>query len=373
MKTAPRSLAQDYSLALRDYLDEGGEAGLMRAYQLGRAALADGMGVLEVAVLHQEALVASLLRRLAPPESTRSAQRAAEFFAECLAPFEMTRRGFLEANTILQDLNRELEQRVESILNEYEAARAKLDEQRRLERLKNEFISIVSHELRTPLTSIHGALGLIGSGLGGELSPRARQLLDVAYRNSQRLVRLVDDILDLQKIESGSMPFHFQPLELRPLLEHALEANQTYASALGVSIVLVEAVQGARVYADSDRMIQVMTNLLSNAAKFSPPGESVLVTATREHNELRVAVTDRGPGIPDEFRDRIFQRFAQADSSTTREKGGTGLGLSITKAIVERLGGTISFESPPEGGTTFHFDLPEWLPDPAVADPGAAS
>jgi len=360
VKTVLKSILDEYATALHEYLEFGGEAALLRAYQLGRGALAEGLGVLEMAALHQEALVSALLRMLAPDESTGIASRASEFFAESLAPFEMTRRGFQEANAILQDINKELEQRVQRMLRDYKLARDQLDEQRRMERIKNEFISVVSHELRTPLTSIHGALGLINTGLGGELSPRAKQLLDVAHRNTQRLVRLVDDILDLQKIESGAMPFHLRPLEIRPLLEQAIEANQAYASRLGVGLALAGTPSGVQIYADADRLMQVMTNLLSNAAKFSPPGETVLVTSTRLDGMIRVSITDRGPGIPEGFKEHIFQKFAQADSSTTREKGGTGLGLSITKAIVERLAGTIGFSTEPSAGTTFHFDLPEW-------------
>jgi signal transduction histidine kinase len=364
MTPPPEGRTAEYATALVEYLAGGGEAALMRAYQLGRTALEEGLGVLEVAALHQDALVASLLRMLAPEESAQTARRASEFFAESLAAFEMTRRGFQEANAILRDVNQELEERVRRVLQDFETARDQLDQQRRMERLKNEFIAVVSHELRTPLTSIHGALSLIAAGIVGELPAQARQLVEVAYRNSQRLARLVDDILDLQKIESGAMPFHLRPLELRPLLEQAIEANQAYAHRLGVELVLGETPTGVLVYADGDRLMQVMSNLLSNAAKFSPPGQAVRVAASGDGGSLRVTITDRGPGIPEEFKERIFQKFAQADASTTREKGGTGLGLSITKAIVERLGGAIGFETRPEVGTTFHFELPEWRKDP---------
>jgi signal transduction histidine kinase len=360
VRRAVKGLAEEYTAALVDYVAGGGEAALLRAYQLGRSAVAEGLGVLEVAAVHQEAVVAAVLRMLAPEESASIARRASEFFAESLAPFEMTRRGFQEANALLRGLNQELEGRVQQIRQDYEDTRDQLHEQRRLERLKNEFISVVSHELRTPLTSIHGALGLITTGLGGELPPGASHLLDIAYRNSQRLVRLINDILDLQKIESGSMAFHLRPVDMRSLLQQAIEANQAYAQGLGVGLALVDTPPSLRVQGDPDRLMQVMTNLLSNAAKFSPPGESVQVSARREGPSVRVVVRDCGPGIPEPFKARIFEKFAQADASTTRDKGGTGLGLSITKAIVERLGGTIGFESQPTQGTAFHVDLPEW-------------
>jgi signal transduction histidine kinase len=363
VKAAIQELTEEYTAALHEYLEGGGEAALLRAYQVGRGALGEGLGVLEVAALHQEALLAVLLAMLAPKESAQTARRASEFFGETLAPFEMTQRGFQEANAILRDMNRELEERVRTVLRAYRATKDELDEQKRLEQLKNEFISVVSHELRTPLTSIHGALGLINTGAMGEVGPEARQLLDVASRNSQRLVRLVDDILDLQKIETGAMPFQLQPLEIGAVLEQAIEANQAYANRLGVAFVLRGSPRGARVQADADRLVQVLTNLLSNAAKYSPPGETVTVSASRRGKWIQVAVTDRGPGIPEEFRDRIFQKFAQADPSRGGEKGGTGLGLSITKAIVERLGGSIVYESDPATGTTFTFQLPECRDD----------
>jgi signal transduction histidine kinase len=365
MTPAPRDLAGEYAAALGRHLEDGSEDGLNHAYELGRTAVREGMGMLKLAAMHQQALVGALLHRVATLEGARAAQRASEFFAESLVPYEMSRRGYQEANDVLLGANRELEQRVDSILHEYEDARDQLHEQRRIERLKNEFISIVSHELRTPLTAIHGALGLINNGLGGELSERGQQLLEVASRNSQRLVRLVDDILGLQKIESGALQFHLRPLELRPLLEQSVEANQTYAGRLGVGLALIAHPPEFRVYADPDRLMQVMTNLLSNAAKFSPRGDTVVVAAERQGTVVRVSVTDRGPGIPEEFRHRVFQKFAQADSSTTREKGGTGLGLSISKAIIERLGGRIGFTTGPGTGTTFHFDLPEWRQEAA--------
>ncbi|HSB60477.1 MAG TPA: HAMP domain-containing sensor histidine kinase, partial [Vicinamibacteria bacterium] len=341
MKAGLEDLTEEYAAALREYLEGGGESPLFRAYQLGRDAVSSGLGVLEVAALHQEALVRDLLRMLAPGESSLMAKRASEFFAEALAPFEVSRRGFQEANSVLLDLNRELERRVEAALEAYRTAQDKLDERRRMEALKDEFISLVSHELKTPLTSIHGALGLVSTGVGTQLPGEARRLLDIAYRNSRRLARLVDNVLDLQKIESGTLTFDMRAQPLAPLLEQAVEANQSYAAPLGVTLALGGAPPDVQVTVDGDRVIQVLTNLLSNAAKFSPSGETVTVTAALHGVDVRVAVADRGPGIPEGFRSRVFQRFAQADSSTTRARGGTGLGLSISKAIVERMGGRI--------------------------------
>lgn len=228
---------------------------------------------------------------------------------------------------------------------------------KRRDRLKNEFVSIVSHELRTPLTSIRGSLGLIVGGVAGQLPPRVQQMIEIAYNNSERLVNLVNDILDIEKIESGQMIFHLKKQPLLPLLEQALEANKAYAEQYQVQFVLGENPPNVQVHADGNRILQVLTNLLSNAAKFSPKGDVVQITVSRHHDMVRVAISDNGPGIPEAFRPRIFQRFAQADSSDTRQKGGTGLGLSIARAIIEKHGGSISFETETGVGTTFFFEL----------------
>lgn len=236
-----------------------------------------------------------------------------------------------------------------------------------IERMKDEFVSTVSHELRTPLTSIQGSLGLIANGVMGALPGTAQPLLDIAYKNCSRLVLLINDILDSEKIAAGKMAFAFKDQELMPLLEHAVELNRAFGAQYGVRFEIDAAVPAARVNVDHDRLIQVLTNLLSNAAKFSPKGEVVLVSAERADGALRISVRDRGPGIPPEFRDRIFQKFSQADSSDRRAKGGTGLGLSISKAIVEKHGGTLTFESEVGKGSTFTVELPERAPEPVAA------
>jgi len=358
VKAQLRDLALEYSAALSEYIAKGSEAALLQAYQAGRTALAEGVGMLDLATIHQESLVAALLERLAPEASQVIVQRASQFFAESLVAFEMTHRGLKEATATLRDSNRELQHQVRSVLEEQSATRHQLEEQRRLERLKDEFISIVSHELRTPLTSIHGSLGLVSSGRAGELPPKVSHLVEIAYRNSQRLVRLAGDLLDLQRIESGSLAFELRSHELAGLLQAALEANQPYGNRFEVAFVPGPIPPGVHVRADADRLMQVLTNLLSNAAKFSPPQAEVTLDAERRGPEVRVRVSDHGPGIPEEFRQRIFQRFAQADSSSTRQREGTGLGLSISKAIVERMGGRIGFETQEGVGTTFFVDLP---------------
>ncbi len=229
---------------------------------------------------------------------------------------------------------------------------------KRVERLKTEFVSTVSHELRTPLTSIRGALSLIASGALGELPPRATKLAQIGLNNSERLVRLINDLLDMEKIESGQLEFHMRPLDLPPLVQRAAEDNRAYAQQFGVALEVDVPPAPVVVSGDGDRLLQVMTNLISNAVKFSPRDSAVTVSAGAADDRVWVSVRDRGPGIPPDFRSRIFGRFAQADASVTREKGGTGLGLSISKAIVERHTGRLFFEDHPQGGTVFTFELP---------------
>ena len=236
--------------------------------------------------------------------------------------------------------------------------RLDISERRAIEQLKNEFVSVVSHELRTPLTAIRGSLGLIAAGKTGLLPEKTKGMVDIAVQSTDRLVRLINDILDIEKIESGKMAFQLRPIALVPVVEQALESTRAYGERLGVTFSLDVRSGDVRVRGDVDRLTQVMANLLSNAAKFSPPKSDVAVTVSRINGKVRVAVRDRGPGIPDEFQGRIFQKFSQADTSDTRQKGGTGLGLSISKAIVEKHGGTIYFETEKGAGTTFFFDLP---------------
>jgi PAS domain S-box-containing protein len=193
-------------------------------------------------------------------------------------------------------------------------------ERKRLDRLKDEFVSMVSHELRTPLTSISGALGLLMEDAGGRLPDTAMQLLTIAHANSERLVRLINDILDLQKIEAGQIAFHLRYVGLRSVVAQTIEANHAFAGGFGVRLRLDEASCEGEVMADPDRLAQVLTNLLSNAIKFSPPGEEVVVAIARHGGDMRVSVRDHGPGIPETFKPRIFERFAQADSSDARQR-----------------------------------------------------
>jgi signal transduction histidine kinase len=236
----------------------------------------------------------------------------------------------------------------------------------RAERIKNEFVSVVSHELRTPLTSIRGALGLLTGGVAGPIPEAALQMIEIAKKNSDRLVLLINDILDIEKIESGKMRFDCKVLNIKTLLENALDSNRAYAQGLGARLELQmgEVDPALEVVGDESRLEQVLSNLLSNACKFTPAGGAVHLGAKFVNKDgswwLRISVRDEGVGVPPEFITRLFEKFAQADSSSTRKQGGTGLGLAISKAIVEKHGGTLDYVAPEEGevGACFVFDLP---------------
>ena len=231
-------------------------------------------------------------------------------------------------------------------------------ERKHSDKIKNEFISTVSHELRTPLTSISGALGLMVGGAFGELPDKAQKLLTTAHRNSKRLAHLINDLLDIEKIAAGKLHFDMQVQALVPLVEQALESNRDYGSDRGVSLILADNPPDVLVNVDHQRLMQVLANLLSNAIKFSPNGGKVTVVVEALDRKVVVSVIDNGPGVADSFRKKVFQRFAQADSSDTRAKEGTGLGLAITRELVEHMGGRIDFESAEGKGSRFFFELP---------------
>lgn len=233
-----------------------------------------------------------------------------------------------------------------------------LSERRRVDILKEEFISLVSHELRTPLTAIRGSIGLLMGGVGGELSEQGKLLVDTALRNTEQLVRIVNDLLDLQAMERGMLPVSLVEVELGDLVKESIRAQVPYGHLFEVTYALEAPPEPLRVLGDPLRLQQIMANLLSNATKYSPAGGVVKVRLKGLPDRARVEVEDAGPGIPEAFHSRVFHKFAQSQVGNTRQTSGTGLGLSIAKAIVELHHGTIGFTCPPEGGTLFWFELP---------------
>ena len=225
-----------------------------------------------------------------------------------------------------------------------------------LDRMKDEFISTVSHELRTPLTSIRGALGLLSSGILGEVNEKATNLLRIALTNSDRLVRLINDILDLERIQSGREPLAFRAVQLADVVKQAIEDMQPMADAAGVQ--LIHDSTKVEISGEPDRLLQVMTNLLSNAVKFSPPNSPVSVMLRPGVTGVILSVIDHGRGIPADKLETIFGRFQQVDASDSRQKGGTGLGLAICRTIVLQHSGRIWAERNPVRGSTFRIFLP---------------
>lgn len=230
------------------------------------------------------------------------------------------------------------------------------------ERLKKEFTSTLSHELRTPLTSIIGSLQLINAGVIAKVEGEALELTTIAERNGQRLLDLINDLLDMEKIRSGRFDIAPELIGVDELLHEALVLNRAYAERYKVQLASCGTLPDACIHADRKRMLQVLTNLISNATKFSPPGETVELGLEERSGQIRMSVQDRGPGIPEDFRAKIFTRFSQADTTAARQKGGTGLGLAICKHLMELMNGRIDFQGRPGGGSIFWIELPKQPP-----------
>lgn len=231
---------------------------------------------------------------------------------------------------------------------------------REVDRMKNEFVSMVSHELKTPLTAIRGSLGLLAGGALGELAQPATRMVEIAMESSERLTRLINEILDMERIESGSVPMEMAAHRSADLLAAAYDQVQVLAGDAEITVTVEQA--GGVVLADADRVVQTLINLIGNAIKFSPPGGAVRVEAVPGPGEVTFRVIDAGRGIPPSRLEVIFERFEQVDSSDARDKGGTGLGLAISRSIVERLGGRIWAENNDGPGATFTFTLPAPAP-----------
>ena len=233
-----------------------------------------------------------------------------------------------------------------------------LTEHMKIQEMKDDFVSIVSHELRTPLTSIQGALGLILGGAVGELSPPARELIEVAHDNSRRLVRLTNDLLDLQKVDAGRMTYRFVVSDLGEVARGTIAAMEPLAAARDVRLALETPEAPTFASLDPDRMEQVLTNLIGNAVAVSDAGDTVTVRVVEGDDAVEVDVEDHGPGIPEADRERVWEKFLRVESGAAARTHGTGIGLPLARALVEAHGGTIDFESCPGEGTTFHVRIP---------------
>ena len=227
-----------------------------------------------------------------------------------------------------------------------------------VEKMKEAFIPTVSHELRTPLTAIHGALKLLDSGLMGEIPAEAKELIQICSDSSARLVRLINGILNIAKAESAGVAYDARPHPIAAVIKSAADGNRVYAEQFRVKLTIDDRAPGIQITGDADRVMQIMTNLLANAIRYSPAGEAVKITILREGELVRIKVTNHGRPISKEFETRVFKKFSQDLPSDSKEMGGTGLGLSICKQLVDRMHGRIGYMNEPDG-TTFYFDLPE--------------
>jgi signal transduction histidine kinase len=267
------------------------------------------------------------------------------------------RLGVREVDDVAHALNR-ADQLLKKRTAERDSAEKKEEEANILSCVMNEFVNNVSHELRTPLTSIAASLGLLAGGSLDRSAPPFARLVVIAHTNVQRLVRLVNDILDIARLESGKAIFHYAPIDLLTSVNEAIDANCEITKAEALSIRLDARSPSCIVWADADRIAQLLTNLLSNAIKFSPPRGEIVVTVEHAKRMGRVTIRDHGAGIPDEFRSRIFGKFAQVEAGDARQKGGSGLGLNIAQQIAIQHSGNITFENATDGGAIFHLQIP---------------
>ena len=241
---------------------------------------------------------------------------------------------------------------------QHEALKVEYEKTKIAYQIKSEFLSTISHELRTPMTSIRGSLDLVCGGAMGEIPEKADKALRIAQRNSRHLMSLINEILDLQKMEAGKISLSVEPLELHALLDDAIDLNAGYAETLSVDLVKGQFDKDIVIQADEKRMQQVMSNLLSNAAKFSKPGSKVIVSSEIFEDFARILVIDEGIGLSEDHRHKVFDQFSQVDSSDQRAVNGTGLGMNISKRIIEAQGGAIDYRKNSGPGTTFFVDIP---------------
>jgi signal transduction histidine kinase/ActR/RegA family two-component response regulator len=359
----PRSAAATRERALYDSLHKAGLALSEELHARERVARAETEAQIAsresfllrvgpiVTVLVLLTISGLLLRRTLLAVSTAARAVAEGRYADAHMPAELT------GNREMRQIAKTFEQLALAIEEREQILQSDILQLREYEQMKSDFVATVSHELRTPLTSMRGALGLLLSGTAGPLAPQGRELLLIANQNTERLIRLINDILDIEKIESGTITVRRDRCDLTEVLEATIAGVTGYAREHGVRIELVTS-ERAEVMGDQDRLIQVFTNLISNAIKFSPAGGEVSVALEVASGLAQVRVRDRGPGIPPEFQGRIFGKFQQAESSASRRHGGTGLGLAIARAIVERHEGTVSFTTAAGAGTTFRVELP---------------
>jgi len=346
--------ARDYAAALQDYLNGNGEQALNAAYDLGRRAISEDVGLLEIAGIHGQVLRDHLDKR-----DAAIADRASRFFLEALAPFEMTHRGFREANTALRTLTDTLEQRVAERTADANAAR---DQAEAANRAKSDFLAVMSHELRTPLNAVLGYADLLDAGISGPLTETQQNQVAAIKSSARHLLELIEEILAFAKIESGRDEVNFQDVSLTRIVEEAADLVRPAARARNLSFDIQPLPGDVHIRTDPRKLRQILVNLLSNAVKFTEQG-GVTLRVHEEGDSIFIDVQDTGIGIPPEHLEHIFDAFWQVERSTTRTTGGTGLGLAVSRNLARQLGGDLTVESTPGRGSTFTVRLPTKIRD----------
>jgi signal transduction histidine kinase len=343
MSEPENALAEEYAAAFQEYLVAADEGALQRAYELGHDALSQGLRMLDLAAVHHETLANVLRGAASPEESARTATMAADFLMASLSPFEMTHRGFLDANATLRRLNQELQQRVHEV--------------QEADRRKDEFLAMLAHELRNPLGAVSNALQVLQVSDPGE--PAWQRAMCVLDRQVRHQTRLVDELLDVSRIMRGWIQLHPERLDLVQLVRETSEDHRSELTQNGLVISLELPDAPVWVKGDPIRLAQVLGNLLQNSAKFTDRGGEVTLQVGVGGHLAVVTVRDTGIGIAPEMLGRVFDTFAQADRSLHRTAGGLGLGLALVKGLVELHGGVVSARSAGLGcGSEFAFHLP---------------
>jgi signal transduction histidine kinase/ActR/RegA family two-component response regulator/HPt (histidine-containing phosphotransfer) domain-containing protein len=336
-------LADQYMMAISDYLMAPTEAELSRAYEIGRSALSCGQGVLNIAVVHHDALRRLLMHADLPEIEAPRMQRAAEFFAETLAPFEMSSRGYRERNDRLVALNAEL-QRAQKAAEQASQA-------------KSRFLAGISHELRTPLHGILGYADLLI--MAGDLSPVQSERLEALVGAGEYLLNLINAVLDISQIEADRLELSPIEIELNDLVRDCFNVIRPKAAAKGLALVLKKSAAPLRLFADPTRLEQVLINLLGNAVKFTPTGTVEMRLRPAEAGDfIRLEVADTGPGIWERHRDKLFQTFERLNAQAVSGIEGAGLGLALAARLVHLMGGRIGYDDNPGGGSLFWIELP---------------
>lgn len=344
-------LTEAYAAGLRAYLNGQGEAALLNAYEVGRAALAAKLSVLELTAVHQVALVRTLLEKLAPGERTRIESMAADYSSESLVPFELTVRGAHEANAVLQRLNQALAEKNAEIQRQLEAVRS-------LELLKDDLMSLLVHDLRNPLAGMISCLDLLKPRPGDSEYDATLEIVKLAREGARKQSELLEDLLEVRKLEEGKLPLRLELVRLSELVDEAISTHTPTARLEEVHLELDTVDPFLTLEVDRRLIRRVVENLISNALKFSRAHGSVSISVRAVEDRVVLEVKDRGPGVAEELRDRLFQKFGSVEAKTAGGRRGFGLGLYVVRLVATAHGGSVEVAPREGGGTIFRVMLP---------------